>query len=54
VILILGKRSQVLNGPIEDYSKYRVRLIRYFNMLTDERPRIIPKKVRFFEIIEEK
>lgn len=53
VILILGRRSKPLNGPIEGYIKYSVCLMGYFSYLSDERPGIVPKKVKLFKLIEE-
>lgn len=52
VILILGRRSKSLNGSIEGFIKYCVQLIGYFSYLTDERPGIVPKRVKFFRVIE--
>ena len=51
VILIFGRRSQGLNGVIQGYTKYAVNLISYFSYLTDKRPGITPKNVKFYESI---
>ena len=53
VILILGRRSKPLNDPIEGYTKYSVCLMGYFYFLSDERPGIVPKKVKIFKIVDE-
>ena len=53
VILIFGRRSKSLNGPIEGFIKYCVQLVGYFSYLTDERPGIGPKRLKFFRVIEE-
>lgn len=46
-------RSKPLNDPIEGYTKYSARLMGYFYFLSDERPGIVPKKVKIFKIVEE-
>ena len=51
VILILGRRSHGLNSVIQGYTKYTVNLISYFSYLTDKRPGITPKNVKFYESI---
>lgn len=53
VILILGRRSKGLNGIIQGYTKYYVNIISYFSYLTDKRPGIGPKRVKFYESILE-
>ncbi|GAB6056290.1 DUF4389 domain-containing protein [Methanobacterium alkalithermotolerans] len=53
IILVLGKRNEGLNDLIRGYLEYNIHLISYFNYMTDERPGVIPKKVKFFEVVEE-
>ncbi len=53
VILILGKRNKELNNIVKGYTQYYIHLIGYFSYLTDERPGVTPRKVQFFEAIEE-
>jgi hypothetical protein len=53
VILLLGKRSEGLNGVIRGYLTYIVQLSGYFSLLTSKRPGISPKKLRFYVQEEE-
>jgi ABC-type maltose transport system permease subunit len=42
-ILIFGKRHESLNKVVAMYINYRFRINAYLNLLTDERPPIIPE-----------
>lgn len=53
VILILGKRSESLNNFIKGYLEYNVHLLSYFSYMTDKRPGVTPKNVKFYEVVEE-
>lgn len=44
-ILILGKRHISLNNFVKMYVTYLFRVHAYLNLLTDERPPIIPERV---------
>jgi hypothetical protein len=53
IILILGQRNESLNGVIAGFLKYNVHLYNYFNYITDERPGVMPKNVKIYEVEEE-
>jgi hypothetical protein len=44
VILILGKRIEGINTILSDYVKYKIQIMSYSNLITDERPEIDPKQ----------
>ncbi|MDR1818868.1 MAG: DUF4389 domain-containing protein [Methanobrevibacter sp.] len=48
VILILGKRSEMLNGIISGFCTYYVSIMSYCYLITDERPGIAPKNMSVF------
>jgi hypothetical protein len=49
VILILGRRSEGLSNYIKGYLEYSVHVMRYVNLMTDDRPGILPKPVEIYE-----
>ncbi|VVB67303.1 Uncharacterised protein [Candidatus Norongarragalina meridionalis] len=42
VILVTGKRNGAMQKYIKAYQTYQVKMGSYFNLLTDERPEILP------------
>lgn len=53
MILLLGRRSEGLNGVIRGYVTYIVQLSGYYSLLTSKRPGIIPKRICFYVQEEE-
>jgi hypothetical protein len=47
-ILILGKRIEGLNNVVKGYIAYSIQVIKYINVLTDERPDILPADFKVF------
>jgi len=49
VVLILGRRNELLSNVIKGYCEYIVHVMGYINDMTDDRPGIIPKPVEIYE-----
>jgi len=49
VVLFLGHRNRELSDFIRGYLEYQVHVFAYVNLMTDERPGIMPRTKKIYE-----